>query len=140
MEASLSSSPASALPDRPLLMRALALGLGLAVGLVGAEGLLRAWGHWSAPQARSAPATGALQILVEGDSFAYGLASEDDRGFPEHLDALLQQRTPARSVSVQNRGMPGFNSGQGLARLRQGLDRLARLGRQVRHRPGPQLA
>lgn len=121
MEALLSSSPTPAPLGRRVVRRALALALGLAVGLAGAEGLLRVWGAWSSPVARVSPASGELTILVEGDSFAYGLASEDERGFPEHLGSLLQHREPARPVSVHNRGMPGFNSGQALARLREDL-------------------
>ncbi|MFH1462837.1 MAG: GDSL-type esterase/lipase family protein [Pseudomonadota bacterium] len=87
----------------------LALG-GLLLALSLAEVGLRAYGWWRAPRVHPAGDDGAFHVLCIGDSFAYGLGSEDGRGPCEHLEDLLEAEGIAASAT--NRAVPGFNSSQ----------------------------
>jgi lysophospholipase L1-like esterase len=83
---------------------------GLVVALALAEGGLRLYGWWRAPKVHPAGDDGAFHVLCLGDSFAYGLGTEDGRSPCEHLEDLLEREGVA--TSAFNRAVPGFNSSQ----------------------------
>lgn len=60
---------------------------------------------------------GTFRILALGDSFGFGHGVEVDEAYPEILEGLLVE--PGRSVEVFNLGVPGYNTRQELAQLRQ---------------------
>ncbi len=102
----MTGKPRAATARAALLLGGLALGLGLA------EAGLRLYGALRMPEVRAPGDQGGLRILCMGDSFAYGLGSEDQRGPCEHLEALLEERAGPDAVAAFNRAVPGFNSSQ----------------------------
>jgi lysophospholipase L1-like esterase len=107
---------------RSLAARLLLLGAGVLVAALLAEGGLRIYGAFIAPQARAPGDEGALRVLCVGDSFAYGLGAEDGRGPCEQLEAILEERGHPGGVAAYNRAVPGFNSSQTAAALAAALD------------------
>jgi lysophospholipase L1-like esterase len=107
---------------RPLLARLGLLGGGLLVGLLLTEIGLRLLGLLLSPPAPPEPEAGGARVLCVGDSFVYGLGSEDRRGFPEHLQDLLSPRGASGGAAVFNRGVPGYNSSQAANAFENELD------------------
>jgi lysophospholipase L1-like esterase len=103
------------------LLRLLAL---LLVYLLVAEAGLQTAAHFMQRSVRAGiPAawlTGNLRILCLGDSHTYGLWVERNQAYPAQLEAVWNQRTPARKLEVVNAGVPGTNS----SRLARELPRL----------------
>ncbi len=102
------------------------LTLGIIVGLLSTELLLRAWGYAYARWRLVRPPDEGdrRRVLCLGDSFTFGVGAPKGFGYPEQLQALLD----ARSVKARviNAGVPGINS----SRLYKGLEESLRL-----HRP-----
>lgn len=69
--------------------------------------------HREAPSASSAH----FRVLCVGDSFTFGLGSENHKGYPEHLQEMLESRLGEGASSVFNRGVPGYNSSMVADRL-----------------------
>lgn len=101
---------------------ALVLG-GLMVALVLVELGLRLAGPLIAPPGKPPADAADWRVLCVGDSFVYGLGSEDGRGMCEHLQELLDQRWGPGVASVHNEGVPGFNSSQVADRFDGWLER-----------------
>lgn len=98
---------------RPALQKAALLALGLAAGLVLAEGGLRLYGaYYRLTRASGAPPAGTIKILCVGDSFTYGMGAPAGFGYPGHLQRLLDSRYGAGAYSVINGGVPGQNSSE----------------------------
>jgi lysophospholipase L1-like esterase len=51
-------------------------------------------------------------VYCFGDSFTYGIGSENKKGYPEQLQELCEKRYPGNHVKVINFGIPGSNSRQ----------------------------
>ncbi len=108
---------------RRMLGRAsLALG-GLVVALVLVELGLRLAAPLLSPPAKPPTDAAGWRVLCVGDSFVYGLGSEDGRGMCEHLQELLDQHWGPGVASVHNEGAPGFNSSQVADRFEGWLER-----------------
>lgn len=60
---------------------------------------------------------GKVRILAWGDSFTYGLGAADGRGYPEHLQSLLDEAWGPGEAALVNGGIPGQNSSQAADRL-----------------------
>lgn len=100
-----------------ILSRLLLLIGGVAVALVLAEVSLWVAGPFIAPPARAPADAAGWRVLCVGDSFVYGLGSEDGLGMCEHLQVLLDEQWGPGVASVHNEGVPGFNSSQAADRL-----------------------
>lgn len=85
-------------------------GVLLAVAL--AEGVLRVAEPLLTPPPKVPTVLSGWRVLCVGDSFVYGLGSEDDRGMCEYLQVLLDERWGPGVASVHNQGIPGINSSQ----------------------------
>lgn len=53
-------------------------------------------------------------IYCFGDSFTYGIGSENKKGYPEQLQDLCEKRYPNKNIKIINFGVPGSNSKQTL--------------------------
>ncbi|MFH1462817.1 MAG: GDSL-type esterase/lipase family protein [Pseudomonadota bacterium] len=95
-----------------LLGRIALVALGLLLALVLAEVGLRIAAGRLEPPPPAAGGSDAFDILCVGDSFTYGLGSEDGRGYPEHLQGLLDAAWGPGAAQVHNVGLPGQNSPQ----------------------------
>jgi lysophospholipase L1-like esterase len=98
--------------------------LGLALALLVAELGLRIAASQHRRVAEAGRGSEAFDLLCVGDSFTYGLGSEDGRGYPEQLQALLDERWGPGAATIHNRGRPGQNSSQAADAL---ADQLAAL-------------
>jgi lysophospholipase L1-like esterase len=107
---------------RSLLPRLLLLLGGVVAALALVEASLWVVGPFIAPPPRVSAELAGWRVLCVGDSFVYGLGSEDGRGMCEHLQELLDERWGAGVASVHNEGVPGFNSSQAADRLGAWLD------------------
>jgi lysophospholipase L1-like esterase len=58
-------------------------------------------------------------ILVLGDSYAFGYGVESAQAFPALLETRLRGEHPGRRVRVINLGIPGYDTSQELAVLRE---------------------
>ena len=58
-------------------------------------------------------------ILCVGDSHTYGKGAEDGFSYPAQLQRILELANPKVGWMVSNRGVPGFNSSQALAKVRE---------------------
>jgi lysophospholipase L1-like esterase len=67
------------------------------------------------------PAPGTVRILFLGDSVTFGLGVAEEDSYPRVIEALLNgSRTDGRaSVEVLNSAIPGYNTIQELAQLRE---------------------
>ncbi len=108
-----------------LVGRSILIVAGVALALLIAE--LTLWVAASFVDREQPVAAGseALDVLCVGDSYTYGLGSEDGRGYPEHLQELLDQAWGEGAALVHNRGRPGQNSSQALDTLPEQLAALA---------------
>src|SRR5262249_20528957 len=61
---------------------------------------------------------GALRIACVGDSWTFGMNVDQDRTYPSRLVARLRDAGAAPAVDVQNYGVLGYSSFQGLQLLR----------------------
>lgn len=100
------------LPARLLLL----LG-GIVLALALAEASLWVAGPLLSPPAKAPADAAGWRVLCVGDSFVYGLGSEDGRGSCDHLQALFDERWGPGVASVHNEGVPGFNSSQAASEL-----------------------
>ncbi|MFA5117329.1 MAG: SGNH/GDSL hydrolase family protein [Candidatus Omnitrophota bacterium] len=55
---------------------------------------------------------GDFFVYCFGDSFTYGIGSENKKGYPEALQELCEKQYPGNHVKVVNFGIPGSNSRQ----------------------------
>ncbi|MFA6217858.1 MAG: GDSL-type esterase/lipase family protein [Candidatus Omnitrophota bacterium] len=55
---------------------------------------------------------GDFLVYCFGDSFTYGIGSENKKGYPEQLQELCEKQYPSEHVKVINFGIPGSNSSQ----------------------------
>ncbi len=55
---------------------------------------------------------GDFFVYCFGDSFTYGIGSENKKGYPEQLQELCEKQYPGDHVKVINFGIPGSNSRQ----------------------------
>jgi lysophospholipase L1-like esterase len=55
---------------------------------------------------------GAFLVYCFGDSFTYGIGSENKKGYPEALQELCEKQYSGKHVKVVNFGVPGSNSKQ----------------------------
>jgi len=102
--------------------RLVAVLLGLAILLVGLEGVLWVAHLTLDPERRgSALAPGERAILCIGDSNTYGIHLPPEHSYPGRLQELLDT-APGQPWRVVNLGYPGQNSAQVRARLAQNLD------------------
>lgn len=62
---------------------------------------------------------GTFRVLVVGDSIAYGVGVGAQETFAALLERRLRERRPGRRIEVLNAGVPGYNSAQELAYLRE---------------------
>ncbi len=60
-------------------------------------------------------------IYCFGDSFTYGIGSENKKGYPEQLQELYEKRYPHKNIKIINFGVPGSNSKQALNYFRHVL-------------------
>ena len=104
-------------PVRRLVGRLILLLVGVLVALCLAEAALRLAGPLIAPAVKAPTDAAGWRVLCVGDSFVYGLGSEDGRGMCEHLQEMLNERWGVGVASVHNEGVPGFNSSQAADRL-----------------------
>ncbi|MQA28692.1 MAG: hypothetical protein GEU82_02475 [Luteitalea sp.] len=58
-------------------------------------------------------------ILVIGDSYAFGYGVDDADAFPAVLEANLAQQYPGKAIRVVALAMPGYNTRQQLATLKE---------------------
>jgi len=99
-------------------------GLGIILGLVGLEIILRVAAPLLRPSARgfSAPITaatsGTVRVLCVGDSHTYGLWVKPEESYPSRLRSKLAHRQTR--FEVLNAGVPGMNSSQ----VREAMPRL----------------
>jgi len=68
-------------------------------------------------------APGCFRILNLGDSSTFGSGVLEDQTYSRQLERILGERTK-KCVEAINAGVPGYTSTQGLAYLRQNIDRL----------------
>ena len=98
--------------------------LGLAVGLVALEVMLRALGvacERRGPEPSTPARSDQRTILCLGDSFTWGMGARADMTWPRQLERRLNQGGGQRYVVV-NRGMAGQNSAWLLAMLQGNLE------------------
>ena len=98
--------------------------LGLAVGLLLLEGMLRLLGVAGDPMGADPPASargGSFTILCEGDSFTWGAGARATMTWPRQLERRLNEGGGQRYVVV-NRGMGGQNSAWMLQMLQNNLE------------------
>jgi len=66
------------------------------------------------------PSRGTVRILALGDSVTFGLGVAEEEAYPRMTETLLNSRTDGRPpVEVLNFGIPGYNTVQELAQLRE---------------------
>ncbi|HAB51844.1 MAG TPA: hypothetical protein DCE80_06695 [Ignavibacteriales bacterium] len=65
-------------------------------------------------------------IYCFGDSYTYGIGSENKKGYPEQLQELYEKRYPNKNIKIINFGVPGSNSKQTLNYFRHILTRYPR--------------
>src|SRR6266567_4419734 len=66
------------------------------------------------------PSQGTVRILALGDSVTFGLGVAEEDAYPRMTETLLNSRTDGRPpVEVLNFGIPGYNTVQELAQLRE---------------------
>jgi hypothetical protein len=58
-------------------------------------------------------------IVALGDSHTFGYGVSDDEAFPALMQMSLQKRYPSKSIQMVNLGIPGYNSAQQLATLKE---------------------
>ncbi len=54
--------------------------------------------------------SGTFRILVLGDSWTFGVCVPQDETYPAHLQRILSERLPERSVEVINSGVSGYET------------------------------
>jgi lysophospholipase L1-like esterase len=103
---------------KTFLQRAALAFFGLLLGLLLAEGGLRAYGAYLRYSRAGGAATEAgASILCVGDSFTYGVGAPEGESYPAHLQKLLDADHGPQTYSVVNEGVPGQNSSELSARL-----------------------
>jgi lysophospholipase L1-like esterase len=108
---------------RAVLQRALLVGVGLVVGLMLLEAMLRLAAAVLPQRLQRAtvtrderpPEPDEVRILCVGDSHTYGVGVSPDESYPAQLERLLRER--GVRARVVNAGVPGQNSGQLRERL-----------------------
>lgn len=60
-----------------------------------------------------------LRVIVIGDSYAFGYGVSEGSSFPSILQKNLNREYPDKRVRVINLGIPGYNTAQELATLRE---------------------
>jgi lysophospholipase L1-like esterase len=110
---------------RRLFGRLVLAALGLLAALALAEVGLRLAASRVERSTSQAAGGVAFDILCVGDSYTYGLGSEDGKGYPEHLQDLLDQAWGPGAARVHNAGLPGQNSSQAADSLPAHLARVA---------------
>jgi tetratricopeptide (TPR) repeat protein len=100
----------------------LAASLGaLVVFLAMLELLLQLAALLARPGRAGLPGSRGGAIVCVGDSFTYGIGAEPGRSYPAQLQERLSSRYPDLDIEVVNAGVPGANTGEVLARLREEL-------------------
>lgn len=103
---------------KTFLQRSALAVFGLLLGLLLAEGGLRAYGAYLRySRAGSAAPAAGTRILCVGDSFTYGVGAPEGASYPAHLQQLLDGDYGPKAYSVINEGVPGQNSSELAARL-----------------------
>lgn len=54
----------------------------------------------------------SFRVYCFGDSFTYGIGSENKKGYPEQLQELCDKKYPGKNIKIVNFGIPGSNSRQ----------------------------
>jgi lysophospholipase L1-like esterase len=62
----------------------------------------------------AAPPAGSLRIACVGDSWTFGMPVNQDESYPERLASWLRAELPDRRFEVENFGVLGYSSYQGL--------------------------
>src|SRR6266571_1655131 len=65
------------------------------------------------------PSQGTVRILALGDSVTFGLGVAEEDAYPRMTETLLNSRADGPPVEVLNFGIPGYNTVQELAQLRE---------------------
>ncbi len=72
-----------------------------------------------APEPRIPKPEGMIRIVGLGDSFAFGWKVADGEPYLDRLGAALRERHPEREWEIVNTGVPGYNTVQEAATLRE---------------------